>query len=626
MIIYKATKDKFLEEIKNQSITNIIYTHFLDKKVHVNHKELISWSNSLYQVAEVLIMSDIPGNTGIAIEYMVPYTDKRVDFIISGYNDKEQSVGIIMELKQWEYLEQVNNKDGIVKTYLAGKLRETVHPSYQAWSYVDIMNSFCSAVEERNITLKPISFLHNYELKDVYDPVLDVIYKWYLEYAPVFTKHDKDKLANFIKENIKYGDEGDIIWQIENGKIKPSKFLQESLKSMIENNPEFTLIGNQKVVFEQAKLMFNETMKDNKKRILIVKGGPGTGKSVLAIMFLNYVIQKGKLGKYISKNSAPREVYKFKLKGDHTIKNIDGLFSGSSSLHTFTTNYFDTLIIDEAHRLQEKSGLYANKGENQTKEAINASLFTIFFIDEKQKISLTDNGQILEIEEFANIYNAEIKKMTLTSQFRCNGSDGYLNWIDKVLYNKEMKDEDDNYSFASDYDFQIIDSPSELMKIIKEKNKSNNKSRIVAGYCWDWNSQNDPSAYDIKIGDFIAQWNFKSSEPWAIGQNSVNQIGSIHTSQGLEFEYVGVIIGDDLKYKNNQLIVDFKKRAKNDKTVRGLKKIEKEDPHLAYEKAKEIILNTYRTFLTRGQKGCYVYCTNLDLSNYLKAELNKIKS
>ena len=208
--------------------------------------------------------------------------------------------------------------------------------------------------------------------------------------------------------------------------------------------------------------------------------------------------------------------------------------------------------------------------------------------------------------------------MELASQFRCNGSNGYLAWLDHILQIRDTA----NYDMEGiDYEIRIFDSPKEMQELIVEKNRiSKNKARILAGYCWDWKKEgvNDTSVHDIIIDDFEISWNLKNTTTFAIDDDSINEAGCIHTSQGLEFDYVGVIIGNDMRYENGKIITDFTKRAKTDQSLKGIKKLYKENPEFAKKEADEIIKNTYRTLMTRGMKGCYVYCTDQYLSAYLK--------
>ncbi len=459
------------------------------------------------------------------------------------------------------------------------------------------------------------------------DSLTDPVYEYYIEQAPVFVKGQAQKLRDFIKRYIQFGDNKENLYKIENGRIRPSKSLQDSLNKMLKGNEEFIMIDDQKVVYEEAVYLAKEALRTNTKQVMVVKGGPGTGKSVLAINLLVYLTNQSMVCQYVTKNAAPRNIYSTKLKSDFRKGHIDNLFKGSGSYVNAPKDEFDVLVVDEAHRFNLKSGMFQNLGENQTKEIIEASKFSIFFIDERQRVTLKDAGSLREIGRFAKEHNAPLTIMNLESQFRCDGSDGYLAWLDDVLQIRETANSD---YIGSQYDFRVFDDPNEMRREIVSKNQ-NNKSRIVAGYCWNWDKEgkSNTNHYDIVLEkhDFKMSWNLDNSATWAIDSESVNEAGCIHTCQGLEFEYVGVIIGDDMRVENGKVITDHTKRAKTDSSLKGLKKLLKEDPINAAKVADEIIRNTYRTLMTRGQKGCYVYCTDAGLGEYLRerfAESNAV--
>lgn len=407
-------------------------------------------------------------------------------------------------------------------------------------------------------------------------------------------------------------------------KIRPSKSLQDALSSMLQGNEEFIMIDDQKLVYETALEMARKSYRDGNKRVLIVKGGPGTGKSVLAINLLVKLTNENMVCSYVTKNAAPRNVYATKLSGDFRKTRINNLFKGSGSFVESAESEFDVLIVDEAHRLNAKSGMFQNLGENQIKEIIHASKFSIFFIDESQRVTLKDIGSVEEIQKYIGQANAELEIMELESQFRCNGSDGYIAWLDDVLDIRKTANSD---GFDLDYDIKICDTPNEVRDIIFEKNKINNKARLVAGYCWDWikDGKNKSDVFDITIPEynFAMSWNLGNSQTWAIDQNSVNEMRCIHTAQGLEFDYVGVIIGNDLRYENGKIVTDVTKRAKTDQSIKGIYIMLQQNFDKAEKIADEIIKNTYRTLMTRGQKGSYIYCTDKKLSEYLKRRLNQ---
>ncbi|MFR3182449.1 MAG: DNA/RNA helicase domain-containing protein [Clostridia bacterium] len=624
MIIYEATKKKFIEDVIQDKIEENIDTRFYEKMgYHTSLAERKAWNNSMQYMMKVLIDNNIPENSGIAIEFKIPNTSKRVDFIITGKNEELKNTGIIIELKQWTEANIVSGKDGIVQTFTGHALREVIHPSYQAWSYATTIEDYNETVQDEKIELYPCAYLHNY-VDVTPQTLLSDEYKYYLEKAPVFIKGDVEKLRDFINKYIKYGDDKETLYMIENGKIRPSKSLQDALSSMLQGNEEFIMIDDQKIVYETALEMARKSYRDGNKRVLIVKGGPGTGKSVLAINLLVKLTTENMVCSYVTKNSAPRKVYETKLSGNLRKNRISNLFKGSGSFIESYNNEFDVLIVDEAHRLNARSGMFQNLGENQIKEIIHASKFSIFFIDESQKVTLKDIGSVEEIQKYIRKINAESEIMQLESQFRCNGSDGYIAWLDDVLDIKKTANSD---GFDLDYDIKICDTPNQVRDIIFEKNKINNKARLLAGYCWDWikDGKNKSDVFDIKISDdnFAMSWNLGNSKTWAIDPNSVNEIGCIHTAQGLEFDYVGVIIGNDLRYENGKVVTDVMQRAKTDQSIKGIKKMLKQDLNKAKRLSDEIIKNTYKTLMTRGQKGCYIYCLDKNLAEYLKRRLNK---
>ncbi|CAG7646940.1 hypothetical protein PAESOLCIP111_05277 [Paenibacillus solanacearum] len=623
MIIYEATKEQFMNDVTEDSIAVKIYEAFVEKIGRTSESEINSWNNSMNYMYKVLNTPLIPDDVAVAIEYKVPATSRRIDFILAGLDASDRYAVVIVELKQWQKVSLVESEDGIVQTVIGNRLVNHPHPSYQAWSYAKLISEYNETVQNESISLYPCAYLHNY-IRSENDPLTNSWYQNYINEAPVFTKGDALKLRGFISLYIKKSDRKKSLYLIEHGKIKPSKSLQDALVKMLDGNDEFTMIDEQKVVYETAIQMANKAQLGDKKQVLIVDGGPGTGKSVLGINLLVNLTSKELVCQYVTKNSAPREVYTKRLQQNYKKTVINNLFKGSGVFYEALPNEFDVLIVDEAHRLNEKSGLFKNKGENQIKEIIRASKFSVFFIDEYQRISMHDIGNKEQINEFAKLYDADIVEMELESQFRCNGSDGYMAWLDDVLGIRKTANFD---GFEFEYDFQIFDDPNELRSEIYEKNVINNKARILAGYCWDWKKDGKANSqvHDIFIEEhnFYMSWNLNNTTTWAIDSDSVEQAGCIHTSQGLEFDYVGVIIGEDMRCENGEIITDPFKRARTDKSLSGFKSLYKENKDEAIRIADQIIRNTYRTLMTRGMKGCYLYCVDPQLKHYLREKMSK---
>jgi len=429
VIVYSSTKSEFRQDVLNNRIEEQILEAYQRHLGHsTNQSEINSWKNSMQYMSNALEDCNIPNDTGVAIEYKIPQTAKRIDIILTGINEQNKSTAVIVELKQWSDA-HLTDKDAIVKTYLGGGEREVNHPSCQAYTYAALLEDFNEAVQEQGIKLKPCAYLHNMVADDV---IKHTRYEPYLSNAPTFIRSDAAKLTDFIKQHIKHGDAGKVMFEIDNGKIRPSKNLADKLLSMLQGNEEFYMIDDQKLVYETALKLANEASVKH-KQVLIVEGGPGTGKSVVAINLLVQLTGKQLVSQYVTKNAAPRAVYESVLTGTFTKTHITNLFSGSGSYHSTEPNVFDALIVDEAHRLNAKSGMFQNLGENQIKEIINAAKCSIFFVDDDQRIHWKDIGEKQEIENWAKQLNTNVHKLELQSQFRCNGSDGYLAWLDNLL-------------------------------------------------------------------------------------------------------------------------------------------------------------------------------------------------
>jgi len=389
---------------------------------------------------------------------------------------------------------------------------------------------------------------------------------------------------------------------------------------MLAGKPEFVLVDDQKVVYESALSVATRATTQSKE-VVIVEGGPGTGKSVVAINLLVALTGRRLVAKYVTKNAAPRAVFESVLVGTHRKSQISNLFSGSGSFTETHANVFDALIVDEAHRLNEKSGLYGNLGNNQIQELIGAAKCSIFFLDEDQRVTFKDIGERAQIERFAREAGAKVTALQLASQFRCNGSDGYLAWLDDTL---GIRPTANDKLDVGEFDFRIFRSPEYLRREIVERNKSRNKARMVAGYCWDWRSRKSPAVQDVEIPEhsFAMQWNLtKDGGLWMVAPESVNEIGCIHTCQGLEVDYIGVIVGPDLVFRGGRVVAQPGMRSSHDKSLSGYKRLLKTNPAEAERKAGLIVKNTYRTLMTRGMKGCYVYFTDKALEDFVRSRL-----
>lgn len=616
MLIYSNDKTTFLDDVGRNLISDRILSA-MERRGYggVSKSERRSWEESLQYMKNVLEDDSIPSDAGVAVEYRIPQTSKRVDIIVSGLDARQRETCVIIELKQWEIIEPTG-KDAVVRTLLGGAQRETTHPSYQAWSYAALLRDFNATVQEDAIRLEPCAYLHNC-VDDT--GVRDPHYREHIDHAPVFLRQDMERLQGFIRQHVHRGDTNRALYRIEHGRIRPSRDLANSLVGLIRGNREFLMIDDQKLAYEAA-LEVASLGEQNGKQVLIVEGGPGTGKSVVAINLLVELTNRYRTVHYVTPNRAPRQVYEARLTGTLTKTRFGNLFKGSASYDDTEADGLDVLVVDEAHRLLERSQ-YQRKGTNQTRDIIRTARSSVFFIDEAQQVTWKDAGSREEIESRAREQGATIHRVALKSQFRCNGSDGYLAWLDRVLDLRDTAQEDLS---GIDYTIATIDSPSELRDRIRKLNHEGHKARLVAGYCWDWISKNDQNAWDITFPEygFRMQWNLTNDEGRYLEKaHSVDQVGCIHTVQGLEMDYVGVIIGPDLIVRNGRVMTQPQERARTDRSLHGYKQARKASPEDAEARADSIIKNTYRTLLSRGLKGCFIYCTDAETQNYFREQI-----
>lgn len=618
MIVYEDSKRCFVEDIKSNCIADKITAKIRERGINAGHeREYISWQNSLQFMRNIVDDNDIDDEVRIAIEYNIPLTSKRVDFIICGADANNNDNVVVVELKQWQKAEVVaDDMHYCVKTFVGGNNRIVCHPSYQAYSYACFIRNYSQTVLDDGINLIPCAYLHNYD-PDFKQTLSNSIYQEWVSEAPFFIRNETEQFSAFVKKYVtRRSSNGDLLYEIDHGRLKPTKALQDSLTSMVKGNKEFMLLDEQAVCYDMCLKTMAKCKEDGKKRTIVIQGGPGTGKSVLAVNLLMEFINKSLNTCYATKNSAPREAFLSLLTHSDAKKqvNIKQLFRSPFGLSNVPDNTYDCLIVDEAHRLVKK--MYGDwNGENQVKECISASLLSIFLLDEDQAVTVNDIGSIAEISKWCRELNSTLKmpaEAKLVSQFRCNGSDAYIQFIDDILQRTEESVTVDLDEL--NFDFRIFDSAIELREALREKNAINNKSRMVAGYCYDWNVKHGRGDYDIMLPDgFKAKWNLEKDKIWAINPNSFEEVGCIHTAQGLEFDYVGVLIGKDLKYDSTsgRIITDKQAISKDDKSS-GIRSCKNESI------VRKLILNTYKTLLTRGQKGCYVYCEDKSLAEYIK--------
>jgi len=637
MIIYQDSVKNFIDQCNDEEMRRI--SDIVSEKMRINgissfdDSQVRAWDNSLPAIATVLDYCDIDKeDVGIAIEYKIRQSRDRIDLLLYGADEERNKNVLIIELKQWSNVSGSRKRDYVLASGKNG-VEDHWHPSYQAYNYANLLKNFNEYIQEKKVQISACSYLHN--MKEEYSILLENLDDYPLvKDAPVFLQDDKDKLIKFINKFVKYGD-GSILYNIENSKITPSKHLSDMLKSSLEGNDFFSYDESQANAVSEIEALVKDALYYNEKRVIIIKGGPGTGKSVVALNALGRLIS-GKDGDrknaiYLAVNSAPKVLYTQELiQNDFKKKVIKNLFKYPTIFKDSGENEFDCVLIDEAHRIFDyKNGVGLKKGTHMFERIIKGSRVSVFFIDEDQAVTIDDYANIDIIKKTAERLHIRVKEggdLELTTQFRVLGGEEYIYFI-KNLLGYEGYDKSACYKCNKHYDFKVFDSAKEMLDAIKQKDnlykkdEKSGKCRVVAGYTYNWISKNndrDCDLYDIVLdnGEFKAKWNLRykgygNNYSWLNDSNSIEEIGCIHTCQGLDMNYCGVIIGKDLTYDGTKIVFHKEENAKTDSTS-GIRKAED-------KLAEKLIRNTYNVLLTRGMMGTYVYCEDERLREYIKS-------
>jgi len=619
MRLYEGTTAEFIEDAVTNRIADKLRNSFEQYYGRrVSPGELHSWQNSLQFLKNVVERAGLSDNA-VVLEYELPYSTERIDCILFGNGEKSDENVILIELKQWEKVKDCEIDENVI-TFVGGGERMVPHPSYQVRGYHFYLKDFMEVFQEGGIGLESCVYCHNYsKAGDVlFLPKFSEIEKEF----PVFTKDDFDELSKYIKARLCKGHGLELFNRFKASNIRPSKKLIDVASSMIKGQRVFYLLDEQitanNTIIDRAK----KCSKLKRKSVIIVRGGPGTGKSVIALNALAELLGKG-LTVFHATGSKAFTTTLRKIVGAHGTH----LFKYFNSFQAHTENQIDVLICDEAHRIRKTSNdRYTPRNMRsetpQMDELIKAAKIAIFFIDDWQVVTPQEIGSTQLIKETAQKYNAEIFEFELKTQFRCSGSDGFLNWVDNTL---GVRDTANMYLTKNEkMEFKIFGSPQELCEAIKEKNREKpNAARLVAGFCWPWSNPKPDGtlADDVVIGDFKMPWEGKPGTKlakgipeaplWAYDPAGVNQVGCIYTVQGFEFEYVGVIVAKDLVYDQTKKEWAVNRKETSDPKLRGIK----DEEFLKYAKS------VYRVLLTRGMKGCYVYFMDKGTEEFFKSRI-----
>ncbi len=628
MRLYTGHSSDFIESTaRNEIATKLKDNFFKHFRYNPSDNEVRSWQNSLRAIADVFRLAELDDH-GVILEYQLPLTSKRLDCLLCGKSSQGTDNAIVVELKQWDECSD-SDADNLVTTWVAGAKREVLHPSAQVRGYRDYLRdthtSFYKGPD--HIGLDACSYLHNYHPKK-HEILRQPKFTAITQDAPLFFADETRALETYLKERVPAGKGMEVVRKIDQGHYRPSKKLMHHVGEVIRGKPEYVLLDEQRVIYEKVLAVAKKAVEafNGRKHVVLVNGGPGTGKSIVALNLMADLSLKKINAHYATGSKAFTETLRKVIgpRGSIQFKYFNSYMNADDSI-------VDVLICDEAHRIREASHNQYTPAANRTnkpqiQEIIEASKVSVFFIDDNQVVRPNEVGSASLVREFSNKMGCELSEFRLETQFRCAGSNGFVNWINNTL--GVMDTANVIWTGDKNFEFKIFSSPNELEKAIKDKASSGFSARMAAGFCWPWSKRlgdDGQLVNDVSIPEYnyFRPWNAQhdatrlprgipKAHLWAHEPGGLEQVGCVYTAQGFEFDYVGVIFGKDLKYDFDaqQWIGD--KTQSYDNVVKRSK-----------DQFVDLVKATYRILLSRGMKGCYVCFLDKDTERFFKSRMQK---
>jgi uncharacterized protein len=606
MRLFAGTVARFSDEIASGNIVPLLEQAFSEQMLsRPNPSEVTSWANSLPVLQEDLVRANL-AEAGIVLEYMLPLSSKRLDAVILGRDSNGKARATVIELKQWRQAEITSVEDRLINMH--GTL--TLHPQQQVAQYVLYLRDFHTLVDKQKLLIDGGAYLHNADLNDARS--MQLSYLSDLKEFPLFTRDDRSDLQKFLYDRAGAGDGEQVLGDYLDAPLRPSKKLLDHVALEIEGHPMFHLLDEQFVAFELVKRAVQQSLSTSKKTVILVRGGPGTGKSVIAARIIG---EMAKRGLNVSHATGSRSF-------TETLRKTVGrrgapLFRYFNSFAMADANEIDVLVCDEAHRIRASSNSRFTRAANrsnlpQVDELIQVAKTPVFLLDQDQVVRPQEIGTAEVIQDAARRNAADLVEVDLNGQFRCMGSDAYVQWVDRLLGlvpgSPVPWDGHDPFSLG------LADSPSAMEQWLRERHGQRYTARMTAGYCWVW-SDPDPDGYlvdDIEIGSWRRPWNARPGKKtkdapaasyWATDARGFDQVGCIYTAQGFEYDYGGVIMGADLVWRHDRWQSNSAEHA--DTITRKARNFD------------ELVRHIYKVLLTRSLRGCAVYSVDEETQEFL---------
>ncbi|MFJ5289000.1 DNA/RNA helicase domain-containing protein [Streptomyces sp. NPDC088348] len=594
--------------------------HLTEQFVHAHgHKpgssEIRSWERSIPALTGALLDAGL-GDVEVMLEYGLPLTSKRADAVLAGVHPVTGEPSyVVVELKQWSEAQPDEADDDPVLCRIDAYSRPVLNPIVQVRGYCNYLVSFNGALSAHPERISGAAYLHNateFGVSGLYVMEQD-------ERGRLFTQERRGEFLTYLKSRLSPQSGAGAADALMAGKVQPSKQLMRVAAQEVREREQFVLLDEQRVAYETVLRSVQRAHESDHKEVVVVTGGPGTGKSVIALSLLGELYRRGVPTLHATGSQSFTKTMR-KVAGVRK-REVQELFKYFNSFITAKRNGIDVLVCDEAHRIRETSANRWTKAEARTDkqqidELLDAARVPVFLLDEHQVVRPGEMGTVREIKAAAAAKGLECRVVPLDSQFRCGGSDAYLRWVVRLLGLEgggPVEWEPDDRM-----ELYVVDSPQEMEEFLRTRQGVGYGARMSAGYCWKWSDAKpgEPLPADVAIGDWARPWNLKGersvmgappSALWATDPAGFAQVGCVYTAQGFEYDWSGVIIGPDLLWRVDRWITD--RTASKDPVFKKATSDTDVD---------RLIRNTYKVLLTRGMIGTVVYSTDPETRTKLR--------
>jgi len=568
--------------------------------------EYRSWERSIPALRADLVSAGL-SDVELLFEYQLPLTSKRADVVLAGQHPKTGGPSyLVVELKQWSHAERFEDSDTLVRIEQYGE-RPVTHPVLQVRDYCDYMLDFTAVLADAPSSLAGAVYLHN----ATDDGVADLFRLPGDRLGSVFTGQRRGEFQEFLRSRFAVGQSGaSYADALLSSRIAPSKQLLAVAADEVQRREMFVLLDEQRDAYNYVLHAVGRARQANEKTTVIISGGPGSGKSVIALSLLGELSRQGRT---VIHATGSRSF-------THTLRKVAGaraprvkkMFQYFNSFMAAEPNSLEVLILDEAHRIRETSVNRWTKaeyrsGRPQIDELIAAARVPVFLLDEFQVVRPGELGTVEDIEKNAHARGIRVEKINLDAQFRCGGSEEYLLWVQRLL----GLTPGGPIPWIGDphFDVEVVESPEEMEASLQTRIEDGYSGRIAAGYCWPWSNptRDGTLVRDVQIGAWSRPWNLKGDRSvggapaaalWATDPAGFDQVGCVYTAQGFEYDYAGVIFGPDLVWRDGGWVMV--RSANKDPDFRNRIKVDD-------SQADRLIRNVYKVLLTRGMRGVAIH-------------------